>query len=619
MRALAASATRVIAALARRLRATPIGGSPARLLLAGLLVLSASALAPAPALAAVPETPETLPPTEVKATTALLHGLLDPLKEGVPGTFELGFYEFVYRQSPSECQGVGEIKTLQAMSVGGGREEVSQAIEALTAGTRYTVCLIAHDESKTGESVSPPVTFTTATPPEAPVTEPAAEITPTTATLHGQINPGGPASTGYRFDYSTGGGCEGSSTEPVAPASVEKLEVQAHVSELEGSSEYTFCAVAFNEAGETAQGAPLSFRTPPAKPVITGESAGAITAQDATLEAHVNPENRAVIYRFQYAPSEAALLAEEGSTVGESTLAPASEAQTVGPVDLAGSLTPESTYYYRVIAINSNGTTTGSPHSFQTTAAQPPQIDSESVSGVTRDTAQLHAQINPEFQETRYQFRLGTDTGYSLGGALIEEGTLPAGYGDQEATVSLAPGAEGIAVELQPNTEYHWEASAANATGSVEGLTSAPGDESFLTLPEAPGASTGPASAVQASSATLTGTVAPVAIGHEANDATVYYFEYGTTSGYGHRTAATPTGQAESPPPAAHLAGLSPGTTYHYRIVASDLNDAGELNETHAEEYGGNLKPQLSYGEDETFPTPATPPVLSGVAASGVT
>ncbi|HEX5592077.1 MAG TPA: NHL repeat-containing protein [Solirubrobacterales bacterium] len=55
------------------------------------------------------------------------------------------------------------------------------------------------------------------------------------------------------------------------------------------------------------------------------------------------------------------------------------------------------------------------------------------------------------------------------------------------------------------------------------------------------------------------------------NDEATYYFEYGTTSAYGSRTAAKSTDLAfEAVDVSAYAFGLSQGTTYHYRIVVSN-------------------------------------------------
>ena len=50
---------------------------------------------------------------------------------------------------------------------------------------------------------------------------------------------------------------------------------------------------------------------------------------------------------------------------------------------------------------------------------------------------------------------------------------------------------------------------------------------------------------------------------------TISHFEYGTDTSYGSTTTSTtPTGYS-SQPTSAHITGLAPGTTYHYRLDAS--------------------------------------------------
>src|SRR5256885_1443570 len=80
----------------------------------------------------------------------------------------------------------------------------------------------------------------------------------------------------------------------------------------------------------------------------------------------------------------------------------------------------------------------------------------------------------------------------------------------------------------------------------------------------APTAITGPVRAIGPTSATVTGTVNP------NGQATSWYFEYGTTTGYGSKTATGNAGSGTSNVSvSAPLAGLAPGTTYHYRLVAT--------------------------------------------------
>ena len=80
-----------------------------------------------------------------------------------------------------------------------------------------------------------------------------------------------------------------------------------------------------------------------------------------------------------------------------------------------------------------------------------------------------------------------------------------------------------------------------------------------------PGAATGAAGDVAASSATLRGTVNPQ--GQPAS----YRFDFGTTTSYGSRAADTDTSagsDSATHPESQAISGLAPNTTYHFRIVA---------------------------------------------------
>jgi hypothetical protein len=84
----------------------------------------------------------------------------------------------------------------------------------------------------------------------------------------------------------------------------------------------------------------------------------------------------------------------------------------------------------------------------------------------------------------------------------------------------------------------------------------------------APTAATGAARNVAQNSADLTGTVNP-------NGApTTYYFEYGLTKSYGSRTPTQgPTGATKGNiAVSATVNGLTPNTTYHYRLVATNAS-----------------------------------------------
>lgn len=103
-----------------------------------------------------------------------------------------------------------------------------------------------------------------------------------------------------------------------------------------------------------------------------------------------------------------------------------------------------------------------------------------------------------------------------------------------------------------------------------------------VALAAMPGASTGEATDVTSTSATLTGVVNP------NKEETSAYFEYGTTPGYGAQTPAQAVGGGNAGKDfSAPVSGLSPSTTYHFRLVATNASGTDQ-------------------GQDKTFTTLAT-------------
>jgi hypothetical protein len=107
----------------------------------------------------------------------------------------------------------------------------------------------------------------------------------------------------------------------------------------------------------------------------------------------------------------------------------------------------------------------------------------------------------------------------------------------------------------------------------------------------APTVTTTAATSIGEKTATIKGTVNP------NGSETKAYFEYGTTTSYGSKTAEINVGSGSSAVEAsAALTGLNPGTVYHYRAVASNEN------------------PETSRGTDLTFTTTALPVVSTSSA-----
>ena len=182
--------------------------------------------------------------------------------------------------------------------------------------------------------------------------------------------------------------------------------------------------------------------------------------------------------------------------------------------------------------------------------ATAPSVATAPASAVHSTTATLHGSVTPNGQQTSWWFEYGTSTSYGL-----KTATKNAGSGTKSVDVTAALS------KLTPGTTIHYRLVASNPTGTSYG-----GDQSFALL-GAPGLQTFAAQNVSPTSAVLSGTV-------NANGAaTTWYFDYGTTSGYGLKTATqTIAAGSGAQPVSVTVSNLSPLTTYHYRLVASNAN-----------------------------------------------
>jgi hypothetical protein len=139
--------------------------------------------------------------------------------------------------------------------------------------------------------------------------------------------------------------------------------------------------------------------------------------------------------------------------------------------------------------------------------------------------------------------------------------------GTVEADENGAPQAvEAHATGLEPNTTYDVTLVGKNAGDPVSA-----GPVSFKTDAVAPEAETIPAFALAGGTeAQLGGRVNP------RNSQATYWFEYGTTTAYGSSVPTSEDGDAGAGPTevvvSREISGLSPNTTYHYRVVAESAS-----------------------------------------------
>lgn len=206
-------------------------------------------------------------------------------------------------------------------------------------------------------------------------------------------------------------------------------------------------------------------------------------------------------------------------------------------------------------SFNSSATTeSGTRPYLSVVYSTPPTVLAKSATSVKETEATLNAGINPNGTATSYQFEYGTTTSY---GKVVPASPKGIGTGTTEVAVSEALSG------LSPNTTYHFRVSATNEAGTTKGE-----DRTFTTL-KLPTTTTG-GSEPGKTSATIFGQVNP------NGSSTSYQFEFGPTTSYGSKIPEKPTGigSGTSTVNAQALAtGLKLGTTYHYRLTAT--NSAG--------------------------------------------
>src|SRR5205807_135379 len=98
-------------------------------------------------------------------------------------------------------------------------------------------------------------------------------------------------------------------------------------------------------------------------PVVSTGNVQAVTATSATLTGTVNPDGEATTYYFQYGTSTA-----YGNTTPSPAASAGSGTTNVNASAAVVSLTPNTTYHYRLVATNASGTNTGADRAFKTPA-----------------------------------------------------------------------------------------------------------------------------------------------------------------------------------------------------------------------------------------------------------
>jgi DNA-binding beta-propeller fold protein YncE len=383
----------------------------------------------------------------------------------------------------------------------------------------------------------------------------ASSVGAATADVAGTVNPLGAPAT-YRFDYGLDQSYGNSTTDAAAGSGSASAPVGASLAGLQPNATYHYRVTA-TSAGGAEHGADQTFTTDAAVPSVGAQAATSVTPSSATLTAQVNPNNSDTTYHFEIGADTSYAL---GSTPTPDAGLGTGFGEQQAAADLAGggiTLQPDTTYHFRVVATNGAGApVTGSDTTF-TTLPRAPVVVTGDASAVTPSSATISGTVDPggsgPRSQTTYFFQYGTDTTYGVGRAPASAADGGTGTGAVAHSAELA--------ELKPNTTYHYRIVAANEGGTVTG-----NDRTFTTVAAPPVAMTGAAAEVTATTATLTGTVDPRGL------ATTYTFELGIDGGYGTSVFGSAGHGSGDQAVTLRLRVLAPGTTYHFRLTATNAD-----------------------------------------------
>jgi len=211
----------------------------------------------------------------------------------------------------------------------------------------------------------------------------------------------------------------------------------------------------------------------------------------ATLTGTINAHNASTTVTFQY-----------GTTVAYGSSVDADQSPVTGSSGTAVSkavtgLSPGVTYHFRVVGVNSGGTTNGSDQTF-TTNAVAPTVSTTAASSVTASGASTGGEITATGGAaiTARGVCYGTSANPTLSDGLTSDGS---GIGEFTSTLT----------GLDPNTTYHVRAYATNSVGTGYGS-----DLTFTTAVTSATLASPSSTVTGATTATLGGTIS--ALGGDA-------------------------------------------------------------------------------------------------------
>jgi hypothetical protein len=530
------------------------------------------------ACAAQAPTVATLAASNITATSATINGTVSANGAQTSVSFEYGLTAPAYGLSVNA-------NAPNPLPANASNTAVTATVSNLACATLYHFRAEALN-GVGGTQLGNDLTFTTAACPAPGATTLAAtNVTTSSITFNGSVNPNGSLTNVY-FDYGPSAGNYNNlagGTPGTVAANSGATAVSATVAAACGTTVH-FRVRASNSGGST-NGGDLSAVTGACgatPPTVSTSAATGVTASAATLNGSGNANGYATTVTYEYGTT-----ASYGQTAPGIPNLLSGSSNTAVTANLSG-LTCGTTYHFRLDANNAGGTVNTADSTFTTAACpgQPPTAATNAATAVTATSAMLNATISANGAATTVSFDYGLTASY---GSNVAAAQSPLAANASNALVSI------IVNSLGCGQTYHFRVKADNGNGGpVYGV-----DQTFTTsacAAQAPTATSLAATAIGPTSATINATV-------NANGAAATVgFSWGASAAYGSTVAATPASlpaNAVGTAVSATLGGLTCATTYHFRVDATNVNGSG---------HGGDL----------TFTTAACPvTTFTGPTATG--
>jgi hypothetical protein len=313
----------------------------------------------APVTPSTPSAPsvETVKSNSTSNSTASITGLINPNGASTNYWFEYG-----------EGTSIGKKTAEQVLGAGYSATPAPGFINGLSANTVYSYRLSA--KNSFGVVNGAVYTLQTNNTPPAKTSPPttqtnnAVDIERMTATLKGQVNPNGSA-TSYWFEYGNDKDFGHVTTYQTTNAGSSFMVVSGNITSLSPLTKYYFRLNGQNQFG-TVNGATMTFTTdgPAAfsKPTVSSPTSSAVNSSSAMLGGRINANGADTTYWFEY--STDSLL---GNLIGSGTTKKTVTGMNTQTIQTkVDGLNSGTKYFYRLVGKSEYGTVYSDSASFTT-------------------------------------------------------------------------------------------------------------------------------------------------------------------------------------------------------------------------------------------------------------